>query len=108
LTRALEKGALRFEVCSDSMIRVVYSPSHECKISGYAVIKSNWPSSPFAVTESAPEITLTYDGRRVDLKRNLPERLTCRAESGAPVQYALQSQAMRSNLSTHNSGGPIE
>jgi hypothetical protein len=109
LTIVLEKGALRFEVCSDSMIRVLYSPSHEfSKIAGYVVIKSNWPSSPFDVTESAAEITLTYDGRRVEIKRNLGERLTSSAESRAPVQYALQSQAMRSNLSTHNSGGPIE
>jgi hypothetical protein len=109
LTSVLEKGALRFEVCSDSMIRVLYSPSHEFrKIAGYVVIKSNWPSSPFDVTESAAEITLTYDGRRVEIKRNLGERLTSSAESGAPVQYALQSQAMRSNLCTHNSGGPIE
>ncbi len=91
------------------MIRVLYSPGHEFpKIAGHVVIKSNWPSSPFDVTESAAEITLTYDGRRVEIKRNLGERLTCSAESGAPVQYALQSQAMRSNLSTHNSGGPIE
>jgi hypothetical protein len=91
------------------MIRVLYSPSHEFrKIAGCVVIKSSWPSSPFDVAESAAEITLTYDGRRVEIKRNLGERLSSSAESGAPVQYALQSQAMRSNLSTHNSGGPIE
>jgi hypothetical protein len=105
----LAKGALRFEVCSDSMIRVLYSPSHEFpKIAGYVVIKSNWPSSPFDVTGSAAEITLAYEGRRVEIKRSLAERLSGSAESGAPVQYARQSQAMRSNLSTHNSGGPIE
>jgi hypothetical protein len=109
LTSVLKKSALRFEVCSDSRIRVLYSPSHEVpKIAGRVVIKSNWPSSPFDVTESAAEITLAYDGRCVEIKRNLPERLTSSAESGAPVQYALQSQARRSNLSTHNSGGPIE
>jgi len=109
LTRVLEKGAPRFEACSDSMIRVFYSPSREFpKIAGYVVIKPNWPSSPFDVTESAAEITLTYDGRRVEIKHNLRARLTSSAESGAPVQYALQSQAMRSNLCTHNSGGPIE
>jgi hypothetical protein len=54
------------------------------------------------------EIALTYGGRGVEIKRNLGERLTPGAESGAPFHYALQSQAMRSNLSTHNSGGPIE
>jgi hypothetical protein len=109
LTSVLEKGAPRFEVCSVSMIRVFYPPSREFrKIAGCVVIKSNWPASPFDVSESAAEITLTYDGRRIAIKRNLRARLTSSAESGAPVQYALQSQAMRSNLSTHNSGGPIE
>jgi hypothetical protein len=105
----LEKGALRFKPCSDSMIRVLYSPAHEFpRVANYLVIKSNCPSSPFDVTESAAEITLTYDGRRVEIKRNLGERLASSAGSGAPVQYALQSQAMRSNLSPHNSGGPVE
>ena len=109
LTSALQKGALRFGVCSDPMIRVLYSPSHGFrKIAGYVASKSNWPSSPFDATESATEIRLIYDDRRVEIKRNLGERLTSSTESGAPVQYPLQSQAMRSNLSTHNSGGPIE
>jgi hypothetical protein len=78
------------------------------KIAGYLVIKSGWYSSPFDVTESAAEITLTYDGRRLEIKRNLGERLTSPDESRASAQYALQSQAMRSNLSTHNLGGSIE
>jgi hypothetical protein len=109
LTIVLAKGALRFKVHSDSMIRVPYSPSHEFrKIAGYAVIKSNWPSSPFDVTESAAEIALTYDGRRVEIKGSLGARLTSSTESGAPLHYALQSRAMRSNLSRQNSGGPIE
>jgi hypothetical protein len=54
------------------------------------------------------EIALTRAGRGFEIKRNLGERLAPGAESGAPVHYALQSRAMRSNLSTHNSGGPIE
>ena len=109
LTIFLAKGALRFKVCSYLMICVLYSPGQEFPgVADDVAIKSDWPSSPFDVTENAAEIALTYDGRGVEIKRDLGERLAPGAESGAPVHYALQSQAMRSNLSRHNSGGPIE
>jgi hypothetical protein len=109
LTIFLAKGALRFKVCTCLMICVLYSPGQEFPgVADYVVIKSDWPSSPFDVAENAAEIALTDHGRGVEIKRNLAERLTPGAESGAPVHCALQSQAMRSNLSRHNSGGPIE
>jgi hypothetical protein len=109
LTIFLARGALRCKVCSYPMICVLYWPGQEFPgVADYLVIKSDWPSSPFDVTENAAEIALTYDGRGVAIKRNLGERLTPGAESGAPLHYALQSQAMRSNLSRHNSGGAIE
>jgi len=60
LTVFLEKGALRFQVCSDSLIRVLYSSGREFpKVADYVVIKSDWPQSPFDVTESATEIGLS-------------------------------------------------
>jgi hypothetical protein len=109
LTIFLAKGALRFKVCSYLIICVLYSPGQEFHgVAEYVVIKSGWPSSPSDVTENAAEIALTYDGRGAEIKRNLRKRLTPGAESGAPVHYALQSQAIGSNLSRHNSGGPIE
>jgi hypothetical protein len=109
LTIFLEKGALRFQVCSYLVICVLYSPGQEFpRVADYLVSKSDWPSSPFAVTENAARIALTYDGRGAEIKRNLGQRLTPGAGSGAPVHYAQQFQAMRSNLSRHNSGGPIE
>jgi hypothetical protein len=108
LTIFLEKGVLRFEVCSDSMIRVLYSPGHEFpQVANYVVVKSDWRSSPFQASENAAEMTLTYDGRRVEIRRNLAERLASGVDPPTHVRYALQSQLMRSNLSTHNSGGPI-
>jgi len=108
LTIFLEKGVLRFEVCSDSMIRVLYSPGREFpQAANYVVVKSDWRSSPFEASENAAEITLTYDGRRVEIRRNFAERLASGVDPPTHVRYALQSQLMRSNLSTHNSGGPI-
>jgi alpha-D-xyloside xylohydrolase len=52
-----------------------------------------------------PDSTVTYDGRPVEIKWNWGPP-TSGVELVAPVQYALQSQPMRSNLSTNNSGGP--
>jgi len=60
LTVFLEKGALRFQVCTDSIIRVLYSPGRDFpKVADYVVIKSDWPPSPFDVIESAAEIGLS-------------------------------------------------
>ena len=60
LTIFLERGALRFQVCTDSMIRVLYSPQHEFpRVTEYVVIKSAWPKTPFDVNEAADNITLT-------------------------------------------------
>jgi Domain of unknown function (DUF5110)/Domain of unknown function (DUF4968) len=52
--------------------------------------------------------TVTYDGRAVEIKWNPGAGPTSRVGFAAATQYARQSQAMRSNLSTNNSGGPRE
>jgi alpha-D-xyloside xylohydrolase len=52
-----------------------------------------------------PDSTVTYDGWPVEIKWNSGARPRSAVELVAPVHYALQSQAMRSNLSTNNSGG---
>jgi len=60
LTLTLERGALRFQVCTDSMIRVLYSPQREFpQVKEYVVIKSDWPRAPFDVNEATDDITLT-------------------------------------------------
>jgi alpha-D-xyloside xylohydrolase len=56
----LKKGALRFQVCTDSMVRVLFSPEREFpKVPDYVIIKSVWPQTPFEVTETAEVISLT-------------------------------------------------
>jgi len=52
-----------------------------------------------------PDSTVTYDGRPIEIKWNSAARLASVVELAAKPHYALQSQAMRSNLSTNNSGG---
>src|SRR5215468_10775773 len=60
LTIFLERGALRFQVCTDSMIRILYSPQREFPhVAEYVVIKSGWPKTPFDVSDAADNVTLT-------------------------------------------------
>jgi alpha-D-xyloside xylohydrolase len=60
VTLVLEKGTLRFQVCTESMVRVLYSAQREFpKVAEYVVIKTEWPATPFDVTESADSVTLT-------------------------------------------------
>jgi len=60
LTIYLERGALRFQVCTDSMIRVLYSPQREFpRVTEYVVIKTEWPKANFVVTETTTDVTLT-------------------------------------------------
>jgi len=59
MTIFLEHGALRFQVCTDSVIRVLYSPQREFpRVKEYVVIKFDWPKTPFDVNEAADNITL--------------------------------------------------
>src|SRR5215831_14137094 len=59
LTVRLERGALRFQVCNDSVVRVLYAPAQEFpNVAQYVVIKNDWPVTEFSVSESADEVTL--------------------------------------------------
>src|SRR5215467_10896124 len=59
LTLDLERGALRFAVCSEAVVRVLYAPEAEFpRVREYVVTKSDWPETPFSVSESADEVTL--------------------------------------------------
>jgi alpha-D-xyloside xylohydrolase len=59
-TLFLEHGALRFQVCNASMVRVLYSPQRDFPaVAEYVVIKTDWPKTNFDVSENEKEITLT-------------------------------------------------
>src|ERR1700745_1154131 len=60
LTLNLERGALRFRVCTETMIRVLYSPQREFpRVAEYVVIKAEWPKADFSIGETANDVTLT-------------------------------------------------
>src|SRR5262245_4956941 len=69
-TLFLERGALRFQVCSDSMVRVSYSPQREFPIvAQYVVIKDDWPKTNFALSEGEKEIALATTKLKVVVAR---------------------------------------
>ncbi len=54
---ALERGFLRFQVCSDSVIHIVYSlersiPQHP----DFIVVKKSWPKSDFTLNSDEPKL----------------------------------------------------
>src|SRR5690349_2364777 len=60
VTLNLERGALRFQVCSETIIRVLYSPQHEFPhVAEYVVIKTDWPKTDFLVNETASDVALS-------------------------------------------------
>jgi alpha-D-xyloside xylohydrolase len=67
----LQTGFLRFQVCSDSIIHVVYSverdiPQHPDNL----VIKQSWPKAEFALHTDDPKlITLTTSRLRIEITR---------------------------------------
>ncbi len=59
LLLTMQRGTLRLLVCSESMIRVTYSPTSEFpKRPHYVVIKTQWPRVPWTFTSGAKHVTL--------------------------------------------------
>jgi alpha-D-xyloside xylohydrolase len=60
LTLTLRTGSLRLQVCTDSIVRVRYSPTGNFPdTKDPVVIKQSWPAAPFETTSTEKVITLT-------------------------------------------------
>jgi alpha-D-xyloside xylohydrolase len=56
----LKSGALKVQVCSDSVIRVLYSPTSTFpKRQEFVVIKANWPATKFTMQSAEDAVTLS-------------------------------------------------
>src|SRR5208337_1762365 len=67
----MSSGTLRLQVCSDSIVHVLYSPTATSPASrpGPVVIKTNWPTTKFAMQENADEVTLSTSQLKVIVTR---------------------------------------
>jgi len=68
---ALENGYLRFQVCTESMVRVVYSLERTVpERPDFLVIKKNWPKVEFSVnTDDAKLVTLKTSQLKIEIAR---------------------------------------
>jgi alpha-D-xyloside xylohydrolase len=66
----METGLLRLQVCSDSIIRVLYTPTSSFpEVKHYAVIKTSWPATRFSVESNDKEVTLSTSQLKVAVTR---------------------------------------
>jgi alpha-D-xyloside xylohydrolase len=56
----LERGVLKLQVCSDSIVRVIYSPTTTIPdLKNLVVIKNSWTAVKFSVDSTDKDVTLT-------------------------------------------------
>jgi len=66
----LHSGTLKLQVCSDSVIRVVYSPTSQVpSLENAVVVKKNWASTKWKMDSSAAAVTLTTSQLKVTVLR---------------------------------------
>jgi len=68
---ALQTGFLRFQVCSDSIVHVIYSIQRDVRQHpDFLVTKKTWPKADFAVHSDDPKlITLTTSRLKIEIAR---------------------------------------
>lgn len=65
-----KSGVMKLQVCSDSIVRVIFSPASTVpNLQNQVVIKNQWPSVPFTVQSSEKDITLTTNSLKVVVTR---------------------------------------
>jgi alpha-D-xyloside xylohydrolase len=67
----LESGFLRFQICSDSIVHVVYSKEREVpQRTDFLVTKKSWPKTEFKLHSEDPKlITLTTSRLKIEITR---------------------------------------
>jgi alpha-D-xyloside xylohydrolase len=66
----LKTGALKLQICSDSIVRVIYSPTTAIPdLKNLVVIKNSWSAVKFSVASTDKDITLTTPALKVVVAR---------------------------------------
>jgi alpha-D-xyloside xylohydrolase len=82
---AMGTGTLRLEVCSDSIIHVLYSPAASSqKRTDFVAIKKSWPSAKFTVDSTEDAITLSTFRLKVTVTRK-DGAISYAEANGAPL-----------------------
>jgi alpha-D-xyloside xylohydrolase len=66
----MKTGVTRIQICTDSIIRITYSPTQTIpNTPQYVVIKNKWPAATFAVQSSDSDITITTARLKMDIAK---------------------------------------
>jgi alpha-D-xyloside xylohydrolase len=94
-TFSMKSGALRIQVCSDSIIHLLYSASDSFPSRpDPVVIKTHWPAVPFEVQNSSDEVTLTTAKLKVVVTRK-DGAIAYRDVSGKQLMQEATRKLMR-------------
>ena len=67
---AMQKGTLRLQICSDSIVRVTYSPAATFpNTPQYAITKTNWPKTQWTMQSSDNEVSVTTSSMKATITR---------------------------------------
>jgi alpha-D-xyloside xylohydrolase len=81
----LQSGALKIQVCTDSIVRILYSASATfSEPPDYVVIKKNWPGAKFDFQTTDDEITLTTAALKIVVAR-IDSSITFRSADGSQL-----------------------
>jgi alpha-D-xyloside xylohydrolase len=84
-TFTMGTGTLKLQVCSDSVIRVLYSPTATFpKRPDYVVIKNNWPAAKFTLQSTDEAVVLSTSVLKMTITRK-DGAITYGALSGSPL-----------------------
>jgi alpha-D-xyloside xylohydrolase len=81
----LQSGALKIQVCTDSIVRVLYSASATFpEPPDYVVIKKDWPGAKFDFQATGDEITLSTAALKIVVAR-IDSSITFRSADGSQL-----------------------
>ena len=85
-------GTLKLQVCSDSVIRVLYSPTASfLKRPEYVVIKESWPAAKFTMQSTDDAVVLSTSLLKITVTRKDGAIAYAEANGGSLVQEASRS-----------------
>ena len=80
-----QAGTLKIQVCSDSVVHVLYAPSAKIPpASDFAVVKKDWPGAKWSLQSSNELVSLTTAALRIDVAR-IDGSITFRTSDGAQL-----------------------
>ncbi len=81
----LKSGSLRIQICADSIVHVLYTPTASSPISpDYVVVKKQWPGAKWDLQSTNDEITLTTSALKIVVAR-IDGSITYRSPEGAQL-----------------------